>query len=460
MLARRFAPSTRRRAGRRSLPPSRGRRLVPPIEPVEQWNLGATGRRLARKQAASAGGAGAPCWLSQLPGKRPVGLVAAKGSRVDRVLEVPRERGVLLPNPLDALADAAGDGLARPVIRVRGLARPATEPVGGRQLLAQELDLTANPFRPARVGPLGRLGELRLEVLEPLAVRGACRRVEPLTRVAEAGGDRARVASACGLGLAAGGEVGTVELRARVTQQAGDVLHALRVLQPQAFPLVSDRPDVAVAPEDRGCRGGRRAFRYGLRARLLAEAGGGSELHHLRFERLHPNLVCGRERLRGERRRALPVAGPVARDEHARVAVLGVRDPDARADPRIHLEGLLEVALGVVVAGEEGREEAERPRNRSPAVQGTADRAAISIGEEEIVERRCPSHVANEAHDLGEPRHRIEPPEVARVVREVGGKTLELSPRLLSLLQARAVPGRVRMPVNVLRVARRVARAG
>src|SRR5262245_49434228 len=227
MLARRFAPSTRRRAGRRSLPPSRGRRLVPPIEPVEQWNLGATGRRLARKQAASAGGAGAPCWLSQLPGKRPVGLVAAKGSRVDRVLEVPRERRVLLPDPLDALADAAGDSLARPVARVRGLARAAPEPVGGRQLLAQELDLTANLLRPARVGPLGRLGELGLEVLESLAVRGARRGVEPLARAAEIDGDHGRVATARGHGFAAGGEIGTVELLTRAPQQACDVLHAL-----------------------------------------------------------------------------------------------------------------------------------------------------------------------------------------------------------------------------------------
>src|SRR5262249_49440119 len=108
--------------------------------------------------------------------------------------------------------------------RVRGLACPAAEPVGGRQLLAQELDLTANLLRPARVGPLGRLGELRLEVLEPLPVRGARRRVEPLARVAETGGDRARVASACGLGLAAGGEVGTVELPAPVPHHARALL--------------------------------------------------------------------------------------------------------------------------------------------------------------------------------------------------------------------------------------------
>src|SRR5262249_28194693 len=79
----------------------------------------------SRRVLPSAGAAGAPCRLSQLPAQRPVGLVAAKGSRVDRVLEVPRERRVLLPDPLDALADAAGDGLARPVARVRCLARPA-----------------------------------------------------------------------------------------------------------------------------------------------------------------------------------------------------------------------------------------------------------------------------------------------------------------------------------------------
>src|SRR5262245_35405192 len=446
MLARRFAPSTRRRAGRRSLPPSRGRRLVPPIEPVEQWNLGATGRRLARKQAASAGGAGAPCWLSQLPGKRPVGLVAAKGSRVDRVLEVPRERRVLLPDPLDALADAAGDGLARPVARVRGLARTTAESVGARQLLAQELDLAADLLRPARVGPLGRLVELGLEVLEPLAVRGARGRVEHLARVSEAGGNRARGATVGGLGLAAGGEVGTVDLRARVPEQACDVLDALRVLQPQALALVGDRPDVAVSPKDRRRWGRWPAFGGRCDALSLGETGRGLELEHVRLERLHADLARGDERLRRERARLLPVAGLVARHEHARVVVLGVGDPDARADARVHLEGLLEVALGVVVAGEDGREETERPCNRSPAVQGTGDRASIPIGQEEIVEHRCPSHVADEAHHLAELRHRIDPEEVARDVREVGGKTLELPPRLRALLQLRPVPGHGRMP--------------
>src|SRR5262249_34579696 len=161
-----------------------------------------------------------------------------------------------LPNPLDALADAAGDGLARPVARVRGLPRPAPEPVGGRQLLAQELDLAAKLLCPACVRPLGRLGELALEVLEPLAVRGACGRVEPLARVGETGGDRDRVATARGPGLAAGGEVGTVDLLTSVPQEARDVLHAFRVLQPQAFALVGDRPQVALAPE---CRGSRRS---------------------------------------------------------------------------------------------------------------------------------------------------------------------------------------------------------
>src|SRR5262249_35848221 len=157
----------------------------------------------------------------------------------------------LLPDPLDALADAAGDRLAGPVARVRGLARPAAEPVGGRQLLAQELDLRAELLRSAGVGPLGRLGELGLQVPEPLAVRGPCRHVEHLARVAKSGSDRARVATSCGLAVAADGEVGTVELLTRAPQQACDVLHALRVSQPQTLALVGDRPDVALAPE--GC---------------------------------------------------------------------------------------------------------------------------------------------------------------------------------------------------------------
>src|SRR5262249_41635821 len=108
-------------------------------------------------------------------------------------------------DPFDALADAAGDRLARPVARVRCLARAAAEAVGGRQLLAQELDLGAKLLRAARIGPLGHLGELGLEVLEPLAGRRARRRVEHVARVAETGRNRARGASVGGLGLAAGG---------------------------------------------------------------------------------------------------------------------------------------------------------------------------------------------------------------------------------------------------------------
>lgn len=61
---------------------------------------------------------------SDLPTQRPVGLVAAECPRPDRVLEMSRERRVLRADPLDALADPAGDGLARPIRDVAGLARP------------------------------------------------------------------------------------------------------------------------------------------------------------------------------------------------------------------------------------------------------------------------------------------------------------------------------------------------
>src|SRR5262249_18325981 len=186
-----------------------------------------------------------------------------------------------------------------------------------RQLLAQEIDLPAELLRAARVGPLGRLGELGLEVVEPLAVRGARGRVEHLARVAETGNDRAPVASAGRLDLAAGGQGGPGQLRARAPQQACDVLHALRVLQPEALAIVGDRPDVALAPEYRGRLGSRRAFRSGRRARLLAEAGRGPELHHFRFEQLHADLARRGQGLRREPRRPVSVAWPVACDPPA-----------------------------------------------------------------------------------------------------------------------------------------------
>src|SRR5262249_20591440 len=155
---------------------------------------------------------------------RPVGLVAAKGSGVDRVLEVPRERWVLLPDPLDALADAAGDSLARPIRDVAALAGPPAEPEGGRQLRTQELDLGTERLRAARVGPLGRLSELRFEVVEPLAVGGPRGRVEPLARVAESCGDLTRLGTAsCRLErrhcLGAGGQLRGVDLLTLMAQE-------------------------------------------------------------------------------------------------------------------------------------------------------------------------------------------------------------------------------------------------
>ena len=45
---------------------------------------------------------------------------------------------MLLADAIDALADAARDGLSRPVADVGGLACPAAEPIGPRQLVARD----------------------------------------------------------------------------------------------------------------------------------------------------------------------------------------------------------------------------------------------------------------------------------------------------------------------------------
>src|SRR5262249_13778896 len=95
---------------------------------------------------------------SQVPPEGAVGLVAAEGSSADRVLEVPREGRVLLPDPLDGLADAAGDGLARPVARVRRLARPAAEPA--RRPTAPRAG-TRSPYAASPPGPSRPTGLLR-----------------------------------------------------------------------------------------------------------------------------------------------------------------------------------------------------------------------------------------------------------------------------------------------------------
>src|SRR5262245_36577424 len=260
-------------------------------------NSSAAARSISSRNAVGGGDASGDMGdiPSAVPVRRSLGDVRAEDPGADCVLEVETESRMLGGDPRDRLADAAGDGLARPVARVRGLARPAAEPVGGRQLFAQELDLRAELLGSSSVGPLGRLGELGLQVLEPLAVRGARGRVEHLARVAETGDDLAGDATARGLGLAAGGEVGTVELLTRVPQKAGDVLQALRVLQPETLPVVSDPPDVAVSAKDRrGC--GRRPRFGGRRDTLsLDETGRGLEREHVRLERLHPDLAGRRE---------------------------------------------------------------------------------------------------------------------------------------------------------------------
>ena len=226
-----------------------------------------------------------------------------------------------------------------------------------------------------------------------------------------------------------------MELLAVVAEQVRDVLQALRVPEADALALVCDRPDVALALEDRGRCGSRRAFRCGRCARRLAEAGRGLEIDDVRFERLHPDLARRGERLRGERGRPLAVAGPVPCDEHARVVVLGVRDPDASTDPRVHLESVLEVPLGLVVARQYGRESAEPTRDRPPGGgDGAEDDAAISVGKEEIVEDRRPPRVAEKDHQVGQSRDAVQPRHVPRDIREIlGGERIEF-PSSLSRL--------------------------
>jgi hypothetical protein len=72
------------------------------------------------------------------------------GSRSRR----PRERRVLVLDPLDALADAAVRGLPRPVADVRALAHASAEPVGRRQS-AHRNSSSAWSFAARRCRPTG-----------------------------------------------------------------------------------------------------------------------------------------------------------------------------------------------------------------------------------------------------------------------------------------------------------------
>jgi hypothetical protein len=97
----------------------------------------------------------------------------------------------------------------------------------------------------------------------------------------------------------------------------------------------------------------------------------------------------------------IPTSRAVARACAAR-AVAFSRAPDAC----VHLEGVVEVSLGLVVSRQYGREATEPTRDRPPAGGDAAeDDAAISIGQEETVEDGRPLRVAEQAHQVGESRH-------------------------------------------------------
>ena len=164
---------------------------------------------------------------------------------------------MLLADPRDGLADAAGHRLAGAIRNVARLARPAADAVGGRELVGDELDflaeLRARPVSCTRWPP-------RARPAAPPAARGTRQRAcgsrispaSPRPGATAPSPPRARPAFRVG----PGGELGGVKLPPLVAEEMGDVLQALRVLQTEALPLVGDRPEVAVSPKDRGRYGG------------------------------------------------------------------------------------------------------------------------------------------------------------------------------------------------------------
>ena len=141
---------------------------------------------------------------------------------------------------------------------------------------------------------------------------------------------------------------------------------------------------------------------------------------------LHPKLSVGLKRAGEELVSSRPVAGPIARQQHARIVMLGVGNPGATRHVRIDLERVAEVTLGLFPSlGCRGRDP-EVPRHAPDRDLAGRDRVQSRIRKEEPVQRGRAVAVAEQRGDLSEYGKAEEPLRIAWEVGElVGSQVIE-----------------------------------
>ena len=196
---------------------------------------------------------------SKLPHHRPssVGHIGAVGAGPNRAIEMLAERGMVLADARQGLADSPGDCASGTF--GRGPGAPITPPESD---CTGELPDETFAFRIRLRGPFNvtdrpRFLDVFVDLGEPAAIRLFRALIEQLASISritnQAGSNGA--AGRVGPSLSRGDEIEDVELSPRIGEKARQIVQALRIAHTRRSPLEPDRPIVALAMEDRGVGG-------------------------------------------------------------------------------------------------------------------------------------------------------------------------------------------------------------
>ncbi|TMB46966.1 MAG: hypothetical protein E6J55_01125, partial [Deltaproteobacteria bacterium] len=188
---------------------------------------------------------------SETPADRLLGPVGTREPRFERVREMPPElrvRGAYLP---DRAVDLIRDRFSHPLDGIAGLPSAATEPVRGRNLARDQLDLVPSSVSASNVGRRRRLLQLLAQLREaPLVLRGRAT-IEHRTEIAFHGSPAPPGAVT---GLASGrDEVGDVDVPSGMREQVADVLQTFGVPKTNAGVGVRNCPVLTLAAEHAAC---------------------------------------------------------------------------------------------------------------------------------------------------------------------------------------------------------------
>src|SRR3954453_3595527 len=137
-----------------------------------------------------------------------------------------------------------------------------------------------------------------------------------------------------------------MHLAPRCSQQARQMVHALRISDLERVGTEGNGPRIAFAGEEAAVLLGRHDARSGDRWRKLTrQADPGGERHH-------PEILCRLERLRVELARVFSRDGIAAASEHGREIVLCARQPRQAAQRVKLIYGGSQVPMRVIAAPE------------------------------------------------------------------------------------------------------------